>query len=379
VQYKLYVRDQNNERFVPAPPSTYHLSIFDPMEKMVHEVKDLELNAFGAADGEFRVAESGAVGWYRFQLQSSVHNETWEPLRVLIADFTPAPFRVTTDLDGERYEPGDEIQVSTSAKLHSGGPYADADSRITVNITPTTVTSENPKAAGFWFGSGYGETVTVHQSEAPVDVEGELETTVPVLDQTFPRGRILIESAVRDDRGKYIAGRATAEYLGRDRFVGIRQEGWLLKAGEPSELQAIVLDTADDVASGTDITFRIQYRETTASRVKGAGNAYITQYNHEWVDVATCAAVSTPEPSRCGFTPEKPVYYQLTASVVDSKGRPYDVSTERWAAGKGQVLWEESPGHRLDIEPEKKEYRVGETARFLVRNPFPGAKALITI
>jgi hypothetical protein len=72
-------------------------------------------------------------------------------------------------------------------------------------------------------------------------------------------------------------------------------------------------------------------------------------------------------------------FYQLTASIVDSKGRPYDVSTQRWAAGKGQVLWEESPGHRLDIEPEKKEYRVGETARFLVRNPFPGAKALITI
>lgn len=379
VQYKLYVRDQGNEHFVPAPPSTYNLQVFDPMEKVVHEVKDLALNAFGAADGEFRVAESGAVGWYRFQLQSSFHNETWEPLRVLIADFTPAPFRVTTDLDGERYEPGDEIRVSTSAKLHSGGPYADADSRITVNITPTTVTSENPKAAGFWFGSGYGETVTVHQSEAPVDVEGELETTVPVLDQSFPRGRMLIESAVRDDRGKYIAGRATAEYLGRDRFVGVRQEGWLLKVGESSELQAIVVDTADDVANGTDITFRIQYRETTASRVKGAGNAYITQYNHEWVDVTTCAVVSGPEPSHCAFTPEKPGYYQLTASIVDSKGRPYDVSTQRWAAGKGQVLWEESPGHRLDIEPEKKEYRVGETARFLVRNPFPGAKALITI
>ncbi len=379
IQYKLYVRDQDNERFVKAPKGSYHLQVLDPMEKVVHEETDVELNDFGALDGELRVAESGAVGWYRFQLQSSFYNETWEPLRVLVADFTPAPFRVTTDLDGERYEPGDEIRVATSAKLHSGGPYADADSRVTVNVTPASVVSENPKAAGFWFGSGYGETVTVHQSEAPVDGEGELETVVPVLDQSFPRGRMLIESAVRDDRGKYIAGRASAEYLGRDRFVGIRQEGWLLKAGEASEVQAIVIDTKDEVASGTEVTFRIQYRETTASRVKGAGNAYITQYNHAWVDVATCAAVSAAEPSRCAFTPEKPGYYQISASILDSKNRSYEVSTSRWAAGKGQVLWEESPGHRLDIEPEKKEYRVGETARFLVRNPFPGAKALVTI
>jgi uncharacterized protein YfaS (alpha-2-macroglobulin family) len=379
IQYKLYVRDQNNERFVEAPESAYHLQVFDPMDKVVHEEVDLALNDFGAAAGQFRVAESGAVGWYRFQLASSFHNESWEPLRVLVADFTPAPFRVTTDLDGERYEPGDEIRVATSAKLHSGGPYADADSRVTVNVTPTSVTSENPRAAGFWFGSNYGDTVTLHQSEAPVDAEGVLETVVPVLDQVFPRGRMLIESAVRDDRGKYIAGRAMAEYLGRDRFVGIRQEGWLLKAGEPSEVQAIVVDTQDEVASGADVTLRIQYRETTASRVKGAGNAYITQYNHNWVDVASCAAVSDAEPSRCAFTPEKPGLYQLSASVLDSKGRPYEVSMSRWAAGKGQVLWEETPGHRLDIEPEKKEYRVGDTARFLVRNPFPGAKALVTL
>jgi hypothetical protein len=45
--------------------------------------------------------------------------------------------------------------------------------------------------------------------------------------------------------------------------------------------------------------------------------------------------------------------------------------------GKGKVLG--GPGHHLPIEPEKKEYQVGETARILIRNPFPGARALFTI
>jgi uncharacterized protein YfaS (alpha-2-macroglobulin family) len=379
VQYKLYVRDQNNEKFVPAPDRTYVLKVYDPMDKVVHEIQDLALNDFGAHHGEFRVAENGAVGWYRFDLTSSFHQESWEPLRVLVADFTPAPFRVTTDLDAERYEPEDEMIVSTSATLHAGGPYADADSRITVNLTPTAVETSNPKAQGYWFGGTYGDTVTLHQSEEPVDSQGGLQTAVSVMDQPFPRGRLVVESAVRDDRGKYIAGRATADYLGRDRYVGIRSEGWLLQAGEGSEVMALVLDGKDEIATGVEITFRIQYRETTASRVKGAGNAYITQYNHQWVDVATCTEASSAEASRCRFTPEKPGLYRLTAAIVDSKDRPYEVSTSRWAQGKGQVLWEESPGHRLDVEPEKPEYRVGEKARFLVRNPFPGAKALLTI
>ncbi len=379
IQYKIYVRDQDNERFVPAPSKTYHLAVYDPMDKMVYEVKELELNRFGACDGEIPLVETGAVGWYRFELTSDFHQESWEPLRVLVADFTPAPFRVTTDLDGKRYEPGDEIHVSTSAKLHAGGPYADADSRVTVNVTPTAVSSNNPKATGFWFGGAASGTVTIHQSEATVDSAGELATDVVVPDQGFPRGRLLVESAVRDDRGKYVAGRASADYMGRDRFVGLRNEGWLLHVGESSELEGIVVDTDDQIVTGTEITFRVLYREVTAARVKGAGNAYITQYNEQWLDVTTCTAASSEEASSCLFTPDRPGLYRLSASITDTKGRPYDVSLDWWAAGKGQVVWEESPGHRLDIEPEKTEYHVGDKARFLVKNPFPGARALVTI
>jgi len=47
--------------------------------------------------------------------------------------------------------------------------------------------------------------------------------------------------------------------------------------------------------------------------------------------------------------------------------------------GKGQVLWEEPADMSLSVVPEKESYKVGEHARYLVRNPFPGAKALITV
>lgn len=34
-------------------------------------------------------------------------------------------------------------------------------------------------------------------------------------------GRLIVESAVQDDRGKYIAGFVSADYVGRDRFCWI--------------------------------------------------------------------------------------------------------------------------------------------------------------
>ncbi|MEW5737179.1 MAG: alpha-2-macroglobulin family protein [Thermodesulfobacteriota bacterium] len=43
------------------------------------------------------------------------------------------------------------------------------------------------------------------------------------------------------------------------------------------------------------------------------------------------------------------------------------------------MLWEGPEGNVLSIVPEKKSYKVGETARFLVQNPFEKAEALITV
>ncbi len=47
--------------------------------------------------------------------------------------------------------------------------------------------------------------------------------------------------------------------------------------------------------------------------------------------------------------------------------------------GRGDVVWETKPGHALQISPEKTSYTIGNTARFLIQNPYPGAQALVTI
>jgi uncharacterized protein YfaS (alpha-2-macroglobulin family) len=380
VQYKLYVRDEDNRRLVPAPPSGYRLRVLDPMDKLVAEVDTLELNDFGAFDGEFPVPANGAVGWYRFELSADlIENRTWIPMQVLVADFTPAPFRVTTELDGELYHAGDRMSVTTLARLHSGGPYGNAQTRVSVNLRSEAFRPETPKALGFYFQTGGPVDQTLHQQEATVDGQGELQLELELPSTPVVYGRLRVESSVRDDRGKYVAGRSDAQYVGRDRFVGIRHDGWLLEGGTPATVQSLVVDDLGALATGVTMTTIIEYRETTASRVKGAGNAYLTRYDHTWTEVARCELASRDEAVGCTFTPEKPGYYRLSSGIADTLGRSHRSEIHRWGTGRGQVLWETTPGHQLAMEPEKAEYRVGETARFLIRNPFPGAEALFTV
>src|SRR5262249_2272894 len=131
--------------------------------------------------------------------------------------------------------------------------------------------------------------------------------------------------------------------------------------------------------AGTQVRVHIMQLQIKAAQVKGAGNAYLPHYVRTWLEVATCMLVSETAPGVCTFTPPMPGTYKITASITDTQGRAHSTTLRRWASGAGEVLWETSPDHNLNIFPEQKVYKVGDTARYLVQNPFPGAQALVTI
>ncbi len=382
VQFKFWFRDQDNTRFVPAPKTGYSLKVIDAMGNPVHEVKDLSLSDFGGYSGEFTLAKNASTGWYQFEVTASFFkNETWRPMKVLVSDFTPAPFKVSNSISGQRFELGQKATVETAASLHAGGPYANAHTRVSVVLQPKTFNPKTPISKGFQFDSGLGQFYpeTIFETEAQGDDKGQHQTEFEVNGKKVIFGRLMVESTVRDERGKDVASRTYADYNGRDRYVGVRQDYWLLKANTESHIPLLVVDGEGKAATGTAINTLIEYRETKASKVKGAGNAYLTKYIHQWIKVADCQNQSSTEVVACAFTPEKAGRYRITATIKDSKDREHKTTYNQWVSGRGSVLWESGNNNKLDIEAEQESYAVGEKARYLIKNPFPGAQALITI
>lgn len=390
IDYKLYLRDQSNRHWILPEEHTYDLRVIDPQRKTVHEKKGIRLNAFGAWSGSFQVPQQGAMGWYRFELSPALQpgekrpTFTWSPMTVLVSDFTPSPFKVSTELNGSSFRGGEKVEVTSLATLHSGGPFSDAEIRLTARLSPTPFRTDNPKLKGFTFGSYNSNSLTAEQRKL-LDIRGTIDDfgqyedvfTLPTVDIYY--GRILVESAVKDDRGKFVASTASADFSGRDRFVGLRNTRWLYRKNDKSALEMAVVDDKDQLVAGSRIRLSIRRQEYKASRVKGPGNAYITQNVVEWVEQDSCEAVSAEHVVDCEFTPREPGYYQFVASTIDTRGLSHETSINGWVTGRGNVLWGQSDDANLQIVPEKNVYKVGETAKYLIKNPFPGAKALVTV
>lgn len=404
VQYKIYVRGQNNEGLTAAPPSPYRVQLIDPTGKLVAETKDLILSEFGATSGEFKLSKNGAVGWYRFRLLQKMYatagdikdNSTeegalgrtgwyaWKPMRVLVSDFTPASFRVTTTVNGQVFGPGQSAEVDGKAALHAGGPYTDAMARMTAVFNPMPMHSEHPVAAGFSFYRSDDTTASdqrmIAQLQLPLDAQGEVKSAIAIPDQgdaTF--GNLIFEVAVADDRGKNIANAMSAIYAATDRFVGLKPDAWIYQAGKLDTYKYIVVDPQGVPVAGAPVDLKIERKTVTAARVKSAGNVYQTIYNTTWEAAGTCAGTPNAQPETCSFTPKHAGEYRITATVKGSKGKTHVASSDFWATGHDVVLWDGEPDTALQMFPEKASYNVGDTARYLIKNPYPHAKALITI
>ena len=117
VQFKIYVRDQKQQSFRPAPAKGYHLQVVDPMNRVIYQVKDLEFNDFGAYHGEFKVPRrGGAVGWYQFQLKADfIPNEVWKPMRVLVGPSTEAGLYTGAATPKDTVRPMNESKLRRSS------------------------------------------------------------------------------------------------------------------------------------------------------------------------------------------------------------------------------------------------------------------------
>ncbi len=390
VQYKIYIRDQENRHFIVPPSGAYSLKVLDPASKVVFQRENIELSKFGALDGEFLIPKNGAVGYYVFQLESSFAKLDLEPLQVLVSDFTPSPFHVSTELNGKIFGTGESVTVSTQARLHAGGPYGGAGVGLTASVearrfgpktllrvVSNSMSSRRPIKKNR--GQTQPEVQTVFQTKGKLDNNGNFESQFTIADLPVYYGLLTVESSVRDERGKSVANRATATYFGRDRFVGLNQADWVLEEGKPAKTAFIVTDQTGKAVSGVPVQVEIEILQTKAARVKGAGDAYLTQYETEWVPVETLTSTSGADPQAFEFTPKQSGTVRITASVSDSKGRVQKTAMRRWVAGKSNVLWKTEEGNLLNIYPDKETYHVGDTARVFVQNPFPGAKALVTV
>src|SRR5690606_34405374 len=96
--------------------------------------------------------------------------------------------------------------------------------------------------------------------------------------------------------------------------------------------------------------------------------------------VSRCNLMTSHAPQSCDLRLTEAGSYIVRARSTDAAGRVVRASQERYAIGEGRIGWRDDAENAVvELVPNKERYRVGETARILVKSPFERAQALVTV
>ena len=207
--------------------------------------------------------------------------------------------------------------------------------------------------------STFSQTVEAEQCEGPMGV--------------------YVEASVEDVDRQVISNRSRVVVHPASFYVGAKSTARLPKAGKPVDIEVAAVDVDGKARSGESLDVVVAKRTWDSVRERGMDGQW------RWVVTTTDETVhsesvkSAAAAKKVRFTPKEPGYYVFTVQAKDEGGRVAKGTDSVYVVGPGFVSWGQSDDNKLGLVPDKRSYAPGEVARVLVKSPFEGLRALVTV
>jgi uncharacterized protein YfaS (alpha-2-macroglobulin family) len=152
-------------------------------------------------------------------------------------------------------------------------------------------------------------------------------------------------------------------------YVGVKAKKLFVEKGQPFDLEVIGVDLDGKTVAGAKIEVKTVRLDWEYKKGK---------YAQKEVDPQTCNAVAAANPSPCSFKTKEGGTYQVTATIVDARGRPNQTKYTFWVTGGDVPLARDVSQEKVQIIPDKKDYAAGQTAELLLQAPFYPAEGVVS-
>jgi hypothetical protein len=350
--------------------------------------RTVTLNAWGAADWTVKIPEEAPLGTY--SITSSVeghHGATYGSF--LVAAYRKPDFRVDASLGAPERVAGATLLGSLSGRYLFGAPMAGkpvawVTSRRRLYEIPSAVAETFPEERWAFLeqhdGWGYRhrEEEVLQRKEGVLDAEGLVRVEIPTRPEDGLPFTYTLEGRVTDVSRQSIAGRASLPVYPAPFLVGLRRPGYFVDAGKDLEAEVVAAGLDGLAVSGVKVRLSlVQVQWHSVRRAEGNG-FYTWECERREVEKWTGEAETASDPAPVRIPVPEGGYFLLKGEAADGAGRRTASSVSFYALGAGYTAWERYDHNRIDLVPEKKVYRPGETARILVKSPWESAKALLT-
>ena len=396
---------------VPDAGTPVHVMVRDSQDREVDR-RTVRLSAWGSAEWTETLPADGALGNYSVTMRLRPFDEPApkpsaqlvrelgvdgqveseapgiEPRDsvsggFLVAAYRRPDFRVDATLTSATPFAGASLSGHVSARYLFGAPMKNAPVRWTFSRSaawgpPASLTKNFPQE-GFDFGVAPTNTgrTELKADQAATGADGSFDVELPTTAGDGVRYEYQIEGEVTDVSRQRIANRASLAVHPAAVYVGVKLPYFV---DQPSGASAALVALTPDGTPVPDTSIAVTLKHVqwiSTRRAEGSG-FYTWDTAEKETNVGTWTATSALEPVLLAIPLKEGGYFRLRAEAKDADGRLAVTETSFYALGPGYTAWSRYDHNRIDLVPERKSYKPGDTARIMIKSPWEKATALVT-
>ncbi len=377
---KATVRKPDGPWLRPVVNTSLRMRVLGPTDDEVF-TQTLSTNDMGSFSTTVNLAADAKIGRHRILLETPDTKDT--PLAttmIQVAEFEPPRFVVDVNAKAEEKN---TLRAEVRARYLFGAPMDKAQASWTVRRDPAAFPDGPLTAAGLvfrraprWYDDD--EKPWSRAGQGTLSSDGTL-AIVQSLDMQSSVGpqRFTVEADVTDASHRHIAGKGNVVLHPAGRYAGLKLNSSWFGVGDKVPVELGIIDTEGRPVDGTAITAKLERIEWSYVKRRGAGGSVDWDWSSKRVEEGRCSVTSAKQPVNCTLSIEKPGSYEIKAEVDGQVGGAVSV----WAYGNESDTAAGAPEkpHVLDLAADKPKYSPGETAKILVRNPYPEATLITTV
>jgi alpha-2-macroglobulin len=341
----------------------------------------LQINAFGGFDAKFKLPLTVNLGFARLKLRaegapSEIEGREYSH-RLQIQEFRRPEYEVKASASAGPHFVGGHAELTATANYYAGGPLPNAEMNWLVGSFPTNYTPPNRddftfgKWLPWWYYENEPPDTPGETFEGVTDAAGIHRLRIDFGSINPPRTRLITADVRTTDVNRQSVS-ADLRFLVHpaELYVGVRSPRVFTQQGEPLVVEAIVTDLDGKAVANREIKMRAVRLDWVFK--KG-----------EWVeresDLQQCAIRSAADPATCRFETREGGRYQVVASITDDRERRNETELTLWVAGGKGPSERNLTKEKIELIPDRKEYKAGDTAEILIQAPFAPAEGVVTL
>lgn len=362
------------------------------VEVALRDSHDKEIDKRTVATGEWssaewtvKIPEDAPLGNYRF-----IGRVEGQRLRTfgnfLVAAYRRPEFRVDVALAGPTTIAGVQLDGQITGRYLFGAPMSGMAvkwtySKHSVFDVPSKIHERFPEERYTFLGWEEGRSgtwTTISSKEQKLDAKGELRLKLDTNREEGWPAEYRLEGAVTDVSRQQIAGRTTYRVDPAPWYIGVRTPPYFAESSTGIDTDIVAAGLDGSATAGVNVAVELYQIQWIGARQAEGEGFYDWDMTRKEVPAGKWDITTQAQPVPLHIPLASGGEYLILAKATDSEGRTTKTRVSFYAIGAGYTSWERYDHNRIDLVPERKSYRPGDTARIMIKSPWERATALLT-